>query len=75
PAGASLGASNEYIAKPLEMEQRMRQSTACIDAGLSTQSYALPLITEWSDPQVGAEPTGSALLNGGAPSVVGGVVQ
>ncbi|MDH4164717.1 MAG: hypothetical protein OEW15_18815, partial [Nitrospirota bacterium] len=48
PAGASLGASNEYIAKPLEMEQRMRQSTACIDAGLSTQSYALPSISEWS---------------------------
>lgn len=75
PAGASLGASNEYIAKPLEMEQRMRQSTACSGAGLSTHPYDLPLITEWSDPQVGAEPTGSALLNSGAPAVIGGVVQ
>ncbi len=70
PAGASLGTSNEYISKPLEMEQRMRQSTGCAGAGLATSSYSLPSLTEWDDPAIGAEPTVTA-----APAVVGGVIQ
>jgi hypothetical protein len=59
-----------YVVKPLEMEQRMIQSAGCAGAGLVTQSFALPLISEWTDPAVGAEPTITA-----PPAVIGGVVQ
>jgi hypothetical protein len=69
PAGSSLQ-SGAYIAKPLEMEQRMRQSDGCAGAGLVPQSYTLPLIAEWQDPDIGAEPSVTV-----APAVVGGVLQ
>jgi hypothetical protein len=69
PGGAPLQ-GGAYIAKPLEMEQRMRQSAGCAGTGLATQSYTLPSIVDWTDPAVGAEPG-----NRGAPQVVGGVVQ
>ncbi len=69
PAGTLLQ-SGTYMAKPLEMEQRMRQSTGCAAAGLATSTYTLPTIADWVDPAVGAEPVVTA-----APAVVGGVVQ
>jgi hypothetical protein len=70
PAGSPLGSSNEYVAKPLQMEQRMRETTGCAGAGLATQTYTLPSITTWVNPAIGAEPVVTA-----APAVIGGVVQ
>jgi hypothetical protein len=69
PAGTVAGQANEYVVKPLQMEQRMRQSVGGC-TGLTTTSYALPVISDWTDPAIGAEPTVTS-----APAVIGGVVQ
>jgi hypothetical protein len=69
PEGTSAGQSGEYIVKPLQMEQRMRESVGGC-AGLTTVTYTLPTMSEWIDPAIGAEPTVTS-----APAVIGGVVQ
>jgi hypothetical protein len=62
--------TNDYLIKALRKEQRMSgvELEAC--SGLSLSSYDLPLIDDWTDPAIGAEPV---VTN--APAVIGGVVQ
>lgn len=62
--------TTEYLVKPLELEQRMKQdASGC--TGLATTSYTLPdLATDWTYPAIGSEPTVTS-----APAVIGGVVQ
>jgi hypothetical protein len=62
--------TTEYLVKPLELEQRMKQDVGGCSA-LSVTPYDLPdLATEWTDPAIGTEPVITA-----APAVIGGVVQ
>lgn len=62
--------TTEYIVKPLEKEQRMSSVAASNCSGLSLSSYTLPVITDFTDPDLEAEPAVS-----GAPAVIGGVLQ
>lgn len=62
--------TTEYLVKPLQLEQRMKEDGAGC-ASLTLTSYTLPdLATDWTDPAIGTEPAVTA-----APAVVGGVVQ
>lgn len=79
PSGATVAnGSDTYYVKPLEVEQTMRlvSTATCTTAGLTTVPYTLPSITDWSDPNIGTEPTTVAAgLISEAPAVIGGVVQ
>ena len=60
-----------YIVKPLEMEQRMKDTNnpgLCADIPL--KSYSLPSLSDWADPNIGDEP-----VLEGPPAVIGGVLQ
>ncbi len=85
PAGSNMvdasDSTVEYIAKPLEIEQRMLPAntsdptdiTACQNAGLTSPTLGdsdLPDINAWVDPNIGDMPTVTS-----APAVIGGVVQ
>jgi hypothetical protein len=65
-------ANIDYFVKPLEMEQRMKKETdvTTCSSVLSLQTYELPDISAWNEPNIGAEPAVT-----GAPAVIGGVVQ
>jgi hypothetical protein len=60
--------SKSYYVKPLEVEQRMKQTTGC--GSLQINTYTLPDINEWVNPDTGDEP----VINS-APAVIAGVVQ
>jgi hypothetical protein len=60
-----------YFVKPLEMEQRMKDTGdlgLCADIPLTT--YSLPSLSAFVDPNIGSEPVVE-----GPPAVIGGVVQ
>ncbi len=62
-----------YYVKPLEVEQRMAKvaATSCASIKVSDLSGMWPnLATDWTDPNLGAEPEVS-----GAPKVIAGVLQ
>jgi hypothetical protein len=59
-----------YYVKALEKEQRMKQLEESICAELPTNTYTLPSMSEWVNPDIGTEPVVE-----GAPAVIGGVVQ
>ena len=61
--------SVEYLVKPLEKEQRMKEDSAGCTS-LATTGYTLPDISEWVDPANGTEPAVDS-----APAVIGGVLQ
>ena len=65
----SDGVTNYYV-KALDKEQRMKQLDESICAELPTNTYTLPSMSEWVNPDIGTEPVVE-----GAPAVVGGVVQ
>ncbi len=67
---AKAGVTYNTVIKPLEMEQRMVKLANNACSGLPITTYTLPLIAEWVDPAIGAEPSVTA-----APAVIGGVVQ
>ncbi len=81
PTGSTVTPDNGttlYYVKPLELEQTMKLVSAatCTTAGLATNPYTLPSISDWSDPAIGTEPTTVAGgLISEAPAVIGGVVQ
>jgi len=52
------------------MEQRMKKDESGGCSTLSATNYTLPVIADWVDPAIGAEPVITA-----PPAVVGGVVQ
>ncbi|MFH2131891.1 MAG: hypothetical protein ABIK68_16070 [bacterium] len=64
--------ATEYVIKALDVEQAMKKvaDAVCDGAGLSLSSHTLPVLSQWSDPAIGDEPTVTA-----APAVIGGVVQ
>ena len=62
--------STTYYVKPLEKEQRMKQLDASACSTLSTIPYDLPKISQWQDPNIGAEPKVDS-----PPAVIGGVLQ
>ncbi len=77
PAGAVVtaylpdGSTAEYVVKPLEKEQMMKEDASgngC--SGFNLTSYQLPDISDWTDPGIGDEPTVDA-----PPAVIGGIVQ
>jgi len=60
----------QYLVKPLEMEQRMSSLDLSNCENLTLTPYELPKMTEYTDPNIGAEPVVE-----GPPAVIGGVVQ
>ncbi|MEW6213641.1 MAG: hypothetical protein AB1478_00315 [Nitrospirota bacterium] len=62
--------TTKYLVKALEKEQRMSNVAAANCSALTITSYTLPSMTEWTDPDIGTEPT---VTN--APAVIGGVLQ
>lgn len=61
--------STTYYVKPLEVEQRMRKlSSGC--ENLAITAYQLPDISDWVNPNIGAEPAVTS-----APAVIAGVPQ
>lgn len=75
PAGSSASYTKgtttyNTVIKPLEVEQRMVKLPIGNCSALPTPAYALPVISEWVNPAIGAEPSVTA-----APAVIGGVVQ
>jgi hypothetical protein len=60
-----------YFVKPLEMEQRMKPAGTMDDcANLLLNTYPLPNLSDFVDPNIGTEP-----VVDGPPAVIGGVVQ
>ena len=60
-----------YIVKPLEMEQRMKDTkNPALCADITLKSYSLPSLSDWVDPNIGDEPVVE-----GPPAVIGGVLQ
>jgi hypothetical protein len=71
PIGATVyDGTTPYLAKPLELEQRMKKDTSGGCDTLSAVAYTLPVIADWVDPAIGTEPVITD-----APAVIGGVVQ
>jgi hypothetical protein len=75
PAGSELmdvsdNGATKYYAKPLEEEQRMKQVNESDCSTLTISTYTLPNISEWQDPNIGAEPKVES-----PPAVIGGVLQ
>jgi hypothetical protein len=70
PEGSTVTYNNSttYYVKPLEVEQRMTKTTGC--GSLLINTYTLPDISEWVDPNIGDEP---ALTT--APAIIAGVPQ
>jgi len=62
--------TTRYYVKPLEEEQRMKQVDISGCTGLTPITYDLPNISQWQDPNIGAEPKVE-----GPPAVIGGVLQ
>jgi hypothetical protein len=74
PAGSEVfdvAAPISYVAKPLEMEQRMKDTQDLgLCADITLKSYSLPSLADWVDPNIGNEPVVE-----GPPAVIGGVLQ
>ena len=66
---ASVSSGTEFVVKPLEVEQAMKEVTAstCSGAGLSLGGVSLPDSSGYTAPGIGDKPTVS-----GPPAIVGG---
>jgi len=68
---AATDGDDTYYIKALEKSQRMQQDPAgCAGLEASLNTYTLPTLADWVDPNIGDEPTVTA-----APAVIGGIVQ
>ena len=74
PVGSQVDdvvSATPYIVKPLEMEQRMKDTkNPALCADITLKSYSLPSLSDWVDPNIGDEPVVE-----GPPAVIGGVLQ
>lgn len=60
-----------YMVKPLEIDEHMKTSAAANCTSLpATATYQLPSIGDWTNPNIGSEPSVTA-----PPAVIGGVLQ
>jgi hypothetical protein len=73
PEGAQVDdvvTATPYFVKPLEMEQRMKEAELSNCSTLTLQTFDLPSINDFVDPNIGEEPVVE-----GPPAVIGGEVM